>query len=328
MKKEVLKLLKDHQQTYFSGAKISEKLGVSRTAIWKVINKLKKEGYTIESVSSKGYRLIEDKEIVNQEEIDLIIDENNLFSKGIYLETVGSTNDYLKKVSVEYADENIMVISDEQVKGKGRLGRHWASKAGEGLYMSYLLRTHLRPEKMAIMTQIVAASIVKTFEALSDVSVGIKWPNDIIVNHKKICGILTELDAELNRVHYIILGIGVNLHQKEFPEELEKKATSYYLETGKRLSRKAFIEEFLTVFTRYYTLFVEKGDLQEVLRVCTEYSVLMEKKVRLIQGNKAREVFVKGLNDQGQLVVKNEKNEEEVIFFGEISIRGIDNEYI
>lgn len=326
MKKKILKFLKNNTDKYYSGTKISKKLGVSRTAVWKIINKLRKSGYKIDSVSSKGYKLVSGYKGLNEEELSLIVEKYDFLDYSFYHKSIDSTNDFLKRKSEEFKNENLICISDIQIKGKGRLGRNWQSE--NGLYMSYLLRPNINPLYATLFTQIGAAAVVKTFDKLTDLEVKIKWPNDIVVNHKKICGILTEMDAELNQLNYLILGIGINLNNKEFNDELKDKATSYYLETGNNLSKKVFLETFLNYLDVLLNDYLKKDNINTSLKVCKDYSNVISKKVRLINKNSKRIVKVLDINEKGQLVVLNENDEKEVIFTGEISIRGLNQKYI
>lgn len=326
MKKEVLKLLKENKEGYLSGGEMCKALDVSRTAIWKVINKLREEGYRIESVASKGYQLIDDEELRSDEELNILLEPYKYFDEGFFYETIDSTNNVLKRKAKENFNKHLVAVSKAQSKGKGRLGRVWESK--EGLYMSYLIRPDIMPMAATIFTQVAAAAVVKTFEEISDLDIKIKWPNDIVVGGKKICGILTELNAELNKVHYLIVGIGINLNQEVFNEGLQDIATSYKIETGKNLKIKDFLEPFLEIFHRLVEIFIEEKSYEEAIQICRENSAIIGKRVNVLNGNNKRMVEVIDLTEDGQLLVLNEKKEEEKVFFGEISIRGIGKKYI
>jgi len=326
LKKQVLKLLKENKEEYISGGEMCKLLNVSRTAVWKVINKLREEGYKIESVPSKGYQLIDDDQLRSDEELNILLESYTYFDQGFFYETVDSTNNVLKRKVKDNYNKNLVAVSAHQSKGKGRLGRVWESN--EGLYMSYLIRPDIMPLEAAIFTQIAAAAVVKTFETISELDIKIKWPNDIVVNGKKICGILTELNAELNKVHYLIVGIGINLNQEVFNEDLQDIATSYKIETGKNLKIKDFLVPFIDLFHRLIKCFIEEKKYEEAIQICRKYSAIIGKKVNIINGDNKRSVTVLDLTKDGQLLVLNEKKEEEVVFFGEISIRGIDKDYI
>lgn len=326
MKRKVLKILKENKQGYISGGEMCKELNVSRTSIWKVINKLRDEGYQIESVPSKGYQLIDDQQLRSNEELNIMLEPYTYFDEGYFYESIDSTNDVLKRKSKDCYNKNLVAISKHQSKGKGRLGRTWVSN--EGLYMSYLIRPNITPMEAALFTQIAAAAIVQTFNAISDLDIKIKWPNDIVVNGKKICGILTELNAELNKVHYLVIGIGINLNQEVFNENLQDIATSYKIETGKKLKIIDFLEPFLEKFHLLIKEFLEDKSYKSAINICREYSAIIGEKVNIINGENRRVCKVIDLTEDGQLLVLNEKNKEEIVFFGEISIRGIDKNYI
>ncbi|MDM8533486.1 biotin--[acetyl-CoA-carboxylase] ligase [Clostridiaceae bacterium HSG29] len=326
MEKEILKLLKANKDIYLSGAKISIQLNVSRTAVWKVIKKLREKGYNIESVSSKGYRLVENEHRINDSELALIIEKYDFIDKSFYYDEIDSTNDILKRESNNYSFKNLLAVSSKQTKGKGRLGRVWESN--DGLYMSYLLRPDISPIDAPLFTQIGAAAIIETFNEISDIDVKIKWPNDIVINGKKICGILTELNAELSKINYLVLGIGVNLNQIGFNDELSSIATSYKIETGKDLNLRDFLEVFLKKFDILLKEFINEKNIEKTLNICRKKSIIIGKEVNIINANNIRKVEVIDINEKGQLLVLNEKGEEEAIFYGEVSIRGIDKLYI
>jgi len=326
LKKEVLRLLKENKEGYISGGEMCKTLKVSRTAIWKVINKLREEGYPIESVPSKGYQLIEDHHLRSNAGLNILLEPYTYFDEGYFYASIDSTNDLLKRKSKDNYGKNIVAISKHQSKGKGRLGRTWESN--EGLYMSYLLRPDIMPMEASLFTQIAAAAIVETFNEISDLEVQIKWPNDIVFKGKKICGILTELNAELNKVHYLIIGIGINLNQEFFNEDLHDIATSYKIETGKKIKITEFLEPFLNKFHFRVKKFLEEKSYKEAIEICRKHSAIIGKTVNIINGEDTRVCKVVDLTADGQLRVINEKNKEEVIFFGEVSIRGIDKNYI
>jgi BirA family biotin operon repressor/biotin-[acetyl-CoA-carboxylase] ligase len=183
LKKKVLKLLKENKEGYISGGAMSKALDVSRTAIWKVINKLRNEGYMIESVSSKGYRLIDDEQLRSDEELNILLEPYTYFDEGFFYETIDSTNNVLKRNAKDKYNKNLVAVSQGQTKGKGRLGRVWESN--EGLYMSYLIRPNIMPMEASIFTQIAAAAVIETFKGISNLDVRIKWPNDVVINGKK-----------------------------------------------------------------------------------------------------------------------------------------------
>src|SRR6056297_1639751 len=237
MKNKILKILKENKD-YISGEKISNILNVSRTAVWKNINNLKEKGYKIDSISRKGYKLISSPDILTYEEITPYLKTENIGKNILYFDTIDSTNKKAKGIA-ETSPDGTVVISKEQTAGRGRLGRNWSSPKGSSLLISILLKPEIDPSKVSNITLVGAVALVKTLEDLGIEGL-IKWPNDIIINGKKIAGILTEMSAEINQVNYIIMGIGVNLFVKteEFHEDISHKAGSILSETGETIDRK------------------------------------------------------------------------------------------
>lgn len=259
MKYKVLHLLKEDNSKFLSGQLISEKLGVSRTSIWKYIKSLKEEGYRIDSSSKKGYKLISSPDILTFEEINPYLNTNYIGRKIIHFESITSTNDMAKDLSEKGEDDGAVVISEEQVGGKGRLGRSWCSPKYKGISMSLILRPNINPMEASKTTQIAAAAMIESFREFN-INSTVKWPNDIIVNGKKVCGILTEMSGELNRVNYIIVGVGINanLDKDDFSRDLLDKATSIKIETKNSINRKALVGTFLNKFERLYKEFREE----------------------------------------------------------------------
>ena len=235
MRDKIIETILDSKDEFISGEELSKKLGISRAAIWKHMKALKEEGYNIESVNRKGYRLIEDPEdLLTYQNISHKLETKIMGNNIVHFETIDSTNDYAKKVASQ-EPEGTVIISEEQTKGKGRIGRQWHSKSKEGIWMSIILKPNMIPQKAPFITLIAGASIAKVLNDLG-VQANIKWPNDIIINNKKVAGILTELSAEIDRINYIILGIGINVKTMEFSQEISEIATSLYKE-GHKISR-------------------------------------------------------------------------------------------
>lgn len=321
MRNKIIKIILNQGNEFISGEELSKILGVSRAAIWKHIKSLKEEGYNIESVNRKGYRLIE-------KPIDLLTAQNichELNTKFIgreikHFETIGSTNDYAKEVASKES-EGTVIISEEQTKGKGRLGRNWHSKSGEGIWMSVILKPSITPYKAPFITLIAGASIVK---ALNDLGIEtlIKWPNDIIINGKKICGILTELSAEIERINHIVLGIGINVKTMDFDTEISHIATSLKKE-GYNVSRVDIVRNTLEEFEKLYIDYVENNSKEETIKICREYSAVIGKEIYAIKGDNKELVKCLDLNEEGNLVVINTQGDKCEIMSGEISIRGL-----
>ena len=321
MREKILKVILDNEKEFISGEELSKKLGISRTAIWKHIRILRSQGYNIESVNKKGYRLVDEPtDLLNPQNIYRNLKTKFIGKNVLHFETIDSTNDYAKKIGNELIDGSV-IISEEQTKGKGRLGRVWESKAGEGIWMSIILKPNIIPNKAPFITLIAGASIVKALNILG-VDAKIKWPNDITINNKKLSGILTELSAEIERVNYIVVGIGMNVKDTDFEEELKDKATSLYKENY-NVSRIDIVKEILCQFEKLYLDYIEKDDKKEVLDICRQYSAIINKEIYVIKNDQKELVDCIGINEEGNLIIKNKDGKLEEIMSGEVSIRGV-----
>ncbi len=323
MKEYILNKLKENKGEFVSGQEISEEKSMSRTAIWKAINKLKESGYEIESVTKKGYRLIS--------EPDLLDHANNEFEKNwtigsdyIYLDTVGSTNDYAKEIAAEKKDGTI-VIAETQSTGKGRRGRNWTSQKGEGIWMTVLLKPDMVPAQAVLMTQVVAVAVA---EGISDVigeKAEIKWPNDIVLNKRKVCGILAELNGEIDYLNYIVIGMGINVNMDKevFQGELADKATSIKIEKGKSISRKDILTSVVRRLNMYYEQFLKERDFGFIKDKSIELSATVGKRVKVIYSNETIEGDAIDLTDKGELLIKLDSGEIKEVISGEVSVRGL-----
>lgn len=321
MREKILEVILDNEKEFISGEELSKKLGISRTAIWKHIRILRSQGYNIESVNKKGYRLVDEPtDLLNPQNIYRNLKTKFIGKNVLHFETIDSTNDYAKKIGNELRDGSV-IISEEQTKGKGRLGRVWESKAGEGIWMSIILKPNIIPNKAPFITLIAGASIVKALNILG-VDAKIKWPNDITINNKKLSGILTELSAEIERVNYIVVGIGMNVKDTDFEEELQDKATSLYKENY-NVSRIDIVKEILCQFEKLYLDYIEKDDKKEVLDICRQYSAIINKEIYVIKNDQKELVDCIGINEEGNLIIKNKDGNLEEIMSGEVSIRGV-----
>lgn len=323
MKSRIIEALKAHSKEFISGEELSQKLGVSRTAVWKVIKQLKEEGYQIESVSRKGYRLIQEADSLNAEALNVELKTSRLIQRIEHYASIGSTNTLAKEKASDGAPEGTLIIADEQVKGRGRLGREWTSPKGTGIWMSLILRPDIEPIHAAKMTQIAAAAMTMSIRSSTGLDAGIKWPNDIIVNKRKVCGILTEMSAELNTVNYVVVGLGVNVNVEVFPEDIADKATSLKIETGHPVRRQDIVVAFANAFELLYDAYIKEGNLDRTLEYCRAHSVTIGQQVRIIHKNETLYGKALDLNADGELVVEFESGEIKPVFYGEVSVRGL-----
>ncbi|SET81103.1 BirA family transcriptional regulator, biotin operon repressor / biotin-[acetyl-CoA-carboxylase] ligase [Natronincola peptidivorans] len=321
MKEKVLKELYEKRGEYVSGEDLKEKFKVSRTAIWKHMNSLKKEGYMIETTQKKGYKLIESDGKLIPEALKNDLSTKEIGSRIIYFDTIDSTNNYSKRIAKD-TPHGTIIISEEQSGGRGRLGRNWISPKGEGIWMSILLKPEIPPTEGMKMTQIAAAAACQAIRDVTALEAYIKWPNDIVVHGKKVCGILTEMAGELNQIDYLIVGIGINANNLSFPKEFKDVATSLAIEKGEKVDRKTLILDLLSKFEALYCHYIMEGKLDETLSIIRNYSAVLGKSVRIIKGNQECYAIVEEINDEGCLKVRYEDGEEELLISGEVSIRG------
>lgn len=317
MKYKILKLLKE-RNGYLSGEEMARHFGVSRTAIWKNIAKLKEEGYNIKSVSNKGYFLEETNDILNIEEID--------YPNSVFLESVDSTNEECKRQAMKGKNDGLLVVCDYQSAGKGRLGRTWVSENHDNLCMSFLLYPDINPMNAPQLTLLTGMAVSEAITEVTGLNAGIKWPNDILINGKKAVGILTELSTEIGCVKYAIVGIGVNINNSSFSEELENKATSIFLETGKNFHRKEFIKPIADRFMDYYRQFCAEGFAPFAERY-NSLCLNVGQEVKTV-GKEKIEGTALGINSNGCLMIKDSKGDVHTVFTGEVSLRKKDNSYI
>ena len=303
---------------YISGEEISKSLNISRTAVWKYINKLRADGYIIKSVTNRGYALLSAPDIINAEEIQNTLSTTLIGKKIFYTEKTDSTNNEAKRHSG--APNGSVFISEIQTNGRGRRGRTWQSEKGFGIYMSILQKPDIAPYEVSKITLLSGLAVAKALKK-TGLDVGIKWPNDIVIGGKKICGILTELSAEADSVGYVVTGIGINVNNASFPTELIKTATSVFLESGKITPRAAIIRSVLEEIEPLYELFLA-GSFELILREYKALCVTLLKDIKVI--TPAGEYFARALDilPSGALLAEA-GSEKKIINSGEVSVRGI-----
>ena len=320
MKTKILMALKGTED-YVSGQELCERFGVSRTAIWKVMEKLKEEGYEIASVRNKGYKLVHAPDIFSAEEIKSRIHTRMIARNVLFFDELDSTNTYCKKHGDEL-EEGTLVVADRQDAGKGSRGRGWESPAGVAVYMSLLLKPDILPMYAPRLTLVMAVSIVRALRRMG-IEAGIKWPNDVVMNGKKLVGILTEMSSEVSYIHHVVIGAGINVQTEEFPEEIAHRATSLYIETGERLSRSELVAVVMDCFEEDYEKFLKNQDLSELLEQYTQFSVTIGKEVRILAPGKEYVATALSVDKEGQLLVEKEDGERVKVFADEVSVRGI-----
>lgn len=321
MKAEILTILKD-TDGYVSGQELCEWFGVSRTAVWKAMNQLKKEGYEIESVQNKGYHLVKTPDILSKNELVSIRKTKWVGTEICYFDVTDSTNTQAKSLGEGDAPNGTLVVAGKQESGRGRRGRSFESPAGTGIFMTLLLRPEIEPQNASMLTLVSALAVAKGIEHMVDLPVQIKWPNDIVINGKKVCGILTEMSAQMDYVNYIVIGIGINVGNEEFPEEIKDVATSIYLESGKHVNRAMLIEKIWEEFEDYYELYEKTQDLSSLVKEYDSYLVNRGQKVRVLDSKEPYEGKAMGITDRGELIVDTWEARR-LVSAGEVSVRGV-----
>ena len=317
MNKTIIQMLIDSDSEYVSGQNISDKLGITRAAVWKRISKLKELGFEIESVTKKGYKLLSYPDILNKELIEIGMKSDFIGHSVEVLESVDSTNDYAKKKAKELVDGSV-IISLEQVKGKGRRGRSFHSGKGDGIYLSIILKPGFEPAKAPFITSIAGAALVNTFNKFN-IQTKVKWPNDVLINGKKVAGILTEMSADMEFIEYIVLGVGINVSGLEFPNELKNIATSLKLE-GYDVKKLSIIWQFIYEFELLYNLYLNENT-SEVVNILRNNSSVLGKQINVHYMNEIESAIAVDINNQGALIIKTQEGEVKELSSGEISIR-------
>lgn len=321
MKSEILAALKQ-SDGYVSGQELCRTLGVSRTAVWKEIKKLKTEGYRIEAVSNKGYRLLESPDVISATELKSMQKTSWIGKEIIYYDVTDSTNIQAKKIAEAGGAHGTLVVAERQESGRGRSGRMWESPARDGIFMTILLRPDCLPDQASMLTIVAAMAVAAAVRKTLALEAKIKWPNDIVLNGKKICGILTEMSTEISEIHYVVVGIGINVSNRRFEGEVSQMATSLLLEGAGQVRRACLIEAVLEQFELYYEKCFCRGDLSDLL---DEYNACLANAGRQVRVLDQKEPFTglaRGINVKGELLVET-KEGTRAVSSGEVSVRGI-----
>ena len=322
IKTKILKVLRGTKD-YISGQELCEQLGVSRTAVWKYMKQLKEEGYEIQAVQNKGYRLVEVPDVLGESEIKSRMNTRWAGREVYFYEEIDSTNTQAKRLAEEGAVSGTLVVSDCQTKGKGRRGRVWESPKGTALYMTLMIRPQIRPERASMLTLVIGLSVVQAIRNVLKVEVGIKWPNDVVLNKKKLVGILTEMNAQMDYIEYLVLGVGINANTKEFPPEIQDKATSLQIELGYPVNRAELVAETMKCFENYYEIFEKTQDLSGLMEAYQEVLVNYNQPVRVLDPGNEYSGIARGINELGELLVERENGVVETVYAGEVSVRGL-----
>lgn len=323
MRNEILDYFRKADGNFVSGQQISKDLHVSRTAIWKHINVLKERGYIFESSTRKGYRLIYAPNLLTPLEIDSALHTETFGRQVVYLESTQSTNEEAKKIAREGAEEGTIVVAEEQITGHGRLARGFYSPFAKGIWFSLILRPKFFPMEASKCTLLAAVGVCRGIRRMGLADAGIKWPNDILVHGKKLVGILTLMSASMEKIDYIIMGIGINtgIKKNEFPEDFREGATSF-LNEGINVSRKDLLAAILGELEKEYSIAQDEG-FDKVLDDWRALSVTLGQEVRVIFGDDSYTGKAVDIDRDGCLLV-NTGSEVKRVIAGDVSIRPVD----
>lgn len=319
VKNEVLHILEQYKGESISGQELAEKLNVSRTAVWKAINSLKEEGYLIAGVSNRGYSLSPASDVLSPEGIRLFLkDEYSGIPIKVY-KTIGSTNTEAKLLSMQGAGHGTVILSEEQTSGRGRMGRNFYSPSESGIYMSIILKPDLNIADSVLITTAAAVAVCLAVDKFTNLGPEIKWVNDIYINGKKVCGILTEAvtDIESGTVNGVIVGIGINVRAEAFPSELKEIAGSVFDSSENSHVRNRLAAEIIN------NVLSTCANLEDrtFLEIYKKRSMILGEKIRYLKNNRWYEGYAQDIDEYGGLVVFHEDGHKEVLHSGEISVR-------
>lgn len=322
MKEAILRLLKERQPEHVSGEEICKNLNVTRTAIWKHVQALRESGYQIEARPRAGYTLtgIPDR-LYPAEILDGLA--NRFLGRNIYYrDSVSTTNETAKELARKGAEEGALVVAEEQTGGKGRLGRRWFAPKHKGIWFSLIFYPPVLPPEANQITMLAAVAVASAIQKETGITTGIKWPNDLLVGDKKICGILTELSAEMERINYLVVGIGINVNQDktDFPEDLWESAASLKTHSGRKIDRVRLLQAVLAEFERWYGIWLDRG-FAPVLDRWKELSISLNRPVRIQTSNKSWEGWAEDIDGDGALLLRLPGGELRRVISGEVSLR-------
>ncbi|MDS1030982.1 biotin--[acetyl-CoA-carboxylase] ligase [Bacillota bacterium LX-D] len=322
MREKIIDLLKKHPGQYVSGEEISKLLAVSRTAVWKHIKVLQEEGYEISALSKNGYRLERIPDKMLAEEIKNGLETKWLGQEIRYFSEVGSTNNIAKMLGDENAKEGLLVIAEQQNAGRGRLGRNWVSPAGKGLWFSLLLRPKISLLEASQLTIMTVTAIAQVLRNDFNLPVGIKWPNDLLWNGKKVAGILTEVKAEADIVNYVVLGIGINvdMDHNSLPKEIHQTASALSQIKGQPLPRIFLLQKILKGIEVMYEKYLDEG-FEFCLKLWKEYNVTLGQEITITTWQKKIKCFAMDLDRMGGLIVLLPDGSRQTFHSGDVTLK-------
>jgi len=316
---KLIHLLANSNSQYVSGQMLSEKLNISRSAVWKQMKNLEKAGYKIDAKPNQGYRILSYPDDVSEYTLQWGLATEWIGKKIIHKESTTTTQFDAHQLAQENCEHGTIVIADKQTQGKGRRERPWHSSNKQGVWMSIILRPKIPPYRAPQLTLLTATVLAEVIHEHIGVRPQIKWPNDILINGQKTAGILTEMQAEQDQVQYVVIGIGLNVNQlkQDLPEKIGYGATSLRIETNKKWDLKEVIQHILKSFEKHYTSYIDNG-FDNIKKDWEKYSYKIGESIWLKNEQGRNQVIFLGLDENGALLIKDEKNEVKSIYSAEI----------
>ncbi|MCK4948361.1 MAG: biotin--[acetyl-CoA-carboxylase] ligase [Candidatus Aureabacteria bacterium] len=315
---KLIKALHSRTDEYLSGTEIAVELGVSRTAVWKHIEQIRSVGYEIEAVPHLGYRLVKIPDKLLPDEIERGLKTSVIGKKILVYEKCSSTSDVAEEIARSGGKEGTVIFAEHQTNGRGRLGRKWISYKGKDILCSVILRPYMTPQNSSLITIIAAASVCEVLREFG-ILAGIKWPNDIVVKGRKIGGILTEINTEMDRINYVILGIGLNVNSslKNLSSKVVKTATSMIHETENKVDRIETVRKLLKFMDHKYEE-LKRGKYSEIMRECIDFSETLGRVVKIRSGKKVYAGYAQDFDDSGALNLRKDDGAVEKVVSGEL----------
>jgi len=314
---KILNYFKKHEDEYVSGEDLSHELGISRAAVWKHIESLREEGYGIEAFPHLGYKLISIPDRLTEVELKWHL-KTDVIARRIYsYGETASTNDAAYNLAIHGEKEGSVVIAESQTSGRGRMGRKWVSPKSKGAYFSFILRPDIPPKEVSSITLFSALSVAKAIREITNLPAFIKWPNDVLINNQKICGILTEMNAETDKINFVIIGIGVNINTKK--ELLPKGATSLSEESGGDISRLEIVKGIFRNLDKHYRLF-NSGRIEDIVKEYKEFSNFLGTRLQVMYHDAKIEGYAIDVDRDGALILRMDSGLNERVLAGDVTM--------
>jgi len=325
-KDRVCTLLQEHAGSFLSGEEISRSLGISRAAVWKAVDALRKAGYAIEAKTGLGYSLTASPDALSQREVAQELARLGISLPNLLcLDEVDSTNSLLKHLALDGAADRTVAIANSQSGGRGRMGRSFQSPRDKGIYLSMLLRPTLPPDQLMNVTALAAVAMCDAVERTCGMRPQIKWTNDLVLNGRKLCGILTEmaLEGETGMVQSLVIGVGINVHHTaaDFSPDVAQMASSLSVETGHFVSRPRLAAEMIAALLHLADSL--GGKMEPWLAAYRRSCLTLHREVQLLWSEDKEIVYAEDIDEQFGLVVRHKDGRLTTVRSGEVSVRGL-----